>query len=218
MTGPATGKKYAQEVVMYWRLALIVVLALLTACTPQQSHSENSSASNQSTPENAVAPAATEPSYAAGSIDGQVLGAGEPIAKSTVTLYNATPDSPKQLAQTQTGDDGKFTMSFSAGSGILYLVAAGGEPAAAKIAGNNPAIVLISVLGAQPTSHAVVNELTTVASVWTMNQFISGTAIEGYPLGLHIAAGNVPNFVDLQTGGWGGAIQDSLNGPQTPTM
>ena len=37
-------------------------------------------------------------------------------------------------------------MSFGAGSGILYLVAAGGEPAAAKVAAN-PAIVLISVLG-----------------------------------------------------------------------
>jgi hypothetical protein len=33
-----------------------------------------------------------------------------------------------------------------------------------------------------------------------------------------IAAGNVPNFVDLQTGGWGSAIQDPLNSGQTPTM
>ena len=205
---------------MYWRLALALVLTLLTACTAQQSRSESSSASTQATPENAaaVAPAGAEPSYAAGSVDGQVLGAGEPIAKSTVTLWAAASDSPKQLAQTQTGDDGTFTLSFAGGNGILYLVAAGGEPAAAKIAGNNPAIVLISVLGAQPPAHAVVNELTTVASVWTMNQFLSGTAIEGYPLGLHIAAGNVPNFVDLRTGGWGSAIQDSLNGGQTPTM
>jgi hypothetical protein len=37
-------------------------------------------------------------------------------------------------------------------------------------------------------------------------------------LGLRIAAGNVPNFVDLQTGAWGGTIQDPLNGGQTPTM
>jgi hypothetical protein len=27
-----------------------------------------------------------------------------------------------------------------------------------------------------------------------------------------------PNFVDLQTGGYGGAIQDTLNGPQTTTL
>jgi hypothetical protein len=32
------------------------------------------------------------------------------------------------------------------------------------------------------------------------------------------AAGNVPNFVDLATGGWGEAIQGPLNSGQTPTM
>src|SRR5262249_1901982 len=37
-------------------------------------------------------------------------------------------------------------------------------------------------------------------------------------LGLHIAASNVPNFADLETGGYGGAIQDALNSSQTPTM
>jgi hypothetical protein len=46
-------------------------------------------------------------------------------------------------------------MSFDGGNGILYLVATGGEPAVAKIAGNNPAIVLISVLGAQPPPHVL---------------------------------------------------------------
>jgi hypothetical protein len=57
-----------------------------------------------------------------------------------------------------------------------------------------------------------------VASVWTHNQFIDGTAIKGHALGLRIAAGNVPSFVDLQTGGWGPTIQDPLNSGQTPTM
>jgi hypothetical protein len=37
-------------------------------------------------------------------------------------------------------------------------------------------------------------------------------------LALKIAAGNVPSFVDLRTGGWGTAIQDPLNSGQTPTM
>ena len=54
--------------------------------------------------------------------------------------------------------------------------------------------------------------------MWTCNQFIDGTAIKGNALGLKIAAGNVPSFVDLQTGGWGTTIQDSLNSSQTPTM
>jgi hypothetical protein len=60
--------------------------------------------------------------------------------------------------------------------------------------------------------------MTTVASVWTNNQFLDGTAIKGHALGLRIAAGNVRNFADLSTGGWGVAIQDSLNSGQTPTM
>ena len=48
------------------------------------------------------------PASAADSIEGQVLGAGAPIAKSTVTLWSASADAPKQLAQTQSGDDGRF--------------------------------------------------------------------------------------------------------------
>jgi hypothetical protein len=69
-----------------------------------------------------------------------------------------------------------------------------------------------------PPSNVTVNEFTTVASVWTHNQFLDGTAIKGHALGLRIAAGNVANFVDLQTGGWGSAIQDPLNSSQTTTM
>ena len=62
-----------------------------------------------------------------------------------------------------------------------------------------------------------INEFTTIASVWTHNQFIDG-ANQGHALGLRIAAGNVPNFVDLETGGYGVMIQDGLNSTQTPTM
>jgi hypothetical protein len=69
-----------------------------------------------------------------------------------------------------------------------------------------------------PPSTVVINEMTTVASVWTNAQFFDGTAIKGNLLGLRIAAGNVPNFVDLATGGYGSAIQDALNGGQSPTM
>jgi len=60
--------------------------------------------------------------------------------------------------------------------------------------------------------------MTTIASVWTNAQFFEGTGIRGYPLGLRIAASNVPNFVDLETGGYVATIQDGLNSTQTPTM
>ncbi|HTO72840.1 MAG TPA: hypothetical protein VMJ30_03425, partial [Gemmatimonadales bacterium] len=161
------------------------------------------------------------PASAADRLAGQVLGGGAPIAKSTVTLWAASAGDPKQLAQAQTNADGRFELSPSAAPGkdaILYLVAKGGQPAANKKSGDNPAIALLAVLGGNPPPEVVINELTTIASVWTNAQFLDGTALKGHALGLKIAAGNVPNFVDLATGGWGGTIQDPLNSSQTPTM
>jgi hypothetical protein len=175
---------------------------------------EQSLATTASAPVSAASPDA----FTGGSIDGRVLGGGAPIAKSRVTLYAATSGAPKQLAQTQTDESGRFSMSAGNGNGVLYLVATGGEPKIGQSRGDNRAIALMSVLGSTLVPHAVVNELTTIASVWTMNQFLHGTAIIGYPLGLRIGSRNVPNFVDLKSGGYGGAIQGPLNSGQTPTM
>ena len=52
----------------------------------------------------------------------------------------------------------------------------------------------------------------------TCAQFLKGEVLSGKPLGLRIAAGNVPNFVNLETGGYGDTIQNPLNSTQTPTM
>jgi hypothetical protein len=62
-----------------------------------------------------------------------------------------------------------------------------------------------------------INELTTVASVWTGAQFLSDAAFSGHALGLKIAARNVPNLVDLKTGGLDPVIQDPMNSTQTTT-
>ena len=53
------------------------------------------------------------------------------------------------------------------------------------------------MVGNQPPAKVVINEMTTVASVWTNAQFLDGAAIKGPALSLRIAAGNVPNYVDL---------------------
>jgi hypothetical protein len=158
------------------------------------------------------------PILAAGSIAGRVTGAGEPIAGSTVTLWAASAGEPKQLAQARTDADGRFTLNPAGSDASVYLVAKGGQPATDKASADNPAIGLLAVLGNKPPATVVINEMTTLASVWTHNQFIDGTAIKGQPLQLRIAAGNVPSFVALATGGWGGTIQDPLNSSQTPTM
>ena len=152
---------------------------------------------------------------------GQVLAAGGPVDGSVVTLWGASAGEPKQMAQARSTGDGRFelTVDEALGSGIsLYLIAKGGTALANKGSGDNPRIAFLSVLGSKPPERVVVNEMTTVASVWTHAQFLDGARLKGPALSLSIAAGNVPNFVDLATGGWGTTIQDSLNGGQTPTM
>ncbi len=160
-------------------------------------------------------------SAVAAPINGQVLGGGTPISGSTVTLWAASAGVPKSLARATTGADGSFALlapDASDAGASLYMTANGGRSAADKGTGPNDAIALMTVLGGRAPAKVTINELTTIASVWTHNQFIDGTAIKGLPLQLKITAGNVPSFVDLATGGWGTTIQDPLNSGQTPTM
>jgi len=161
------------------------------------------------------------PASAQEQLEGQVLAAGSPLAHATVTLFSASSGAPAQLSRTETSTDGRFTLRYSdphSDSTSLYVVAAGGEPSANKGSGNNPSAALLTVVGATRPAKVTINEMTTIASVWTHAQFLDGTAIRGTALGLRIAAGNVPNFVDLANGGYGIAIQDALNSGQTPTM
>jgi sugar lactone lactonase YvrE len=154
---------------------------------------------------------------AAARIDGQVQAGGSPVASSTITLWAAGAGDPKQLAQTKSTGDGRFQFTAEApGMDVsLYLIARGGQ---VKGKADNPGITLLTVLGSRPPAKVTINELTTVASVITHNQYVSGTVIKGSPLALAIAAGNVPNFVDLSTGDYGAIISDALNSAQTPTM
>ena len=163
----------------------------------------------------------TGPSEAAVRVEGQVQAGGGAVSGSTVSLWAASAGSPVRLAQVQTDAGGNFVLSVDqtpSGAPSFYLIANGGTAAISRAKGANGAIALLAVLGGTPPARVIVNEFTTIASVWTHAQFLSGTAIQGNMLGLRIAAGNVPNFVDITTGGWGEAIQGPLNSGQTPTM
>jgi hypothetical protein len=126
-----------------------------------------------------------------------------------------------RLAQTQTDTGGKFTVSVDQtpnGMPMLYLTASGGIPAANTAGGTGSGLDLLAVLGPTPPAKVVVNELTTVASAFTNARFIKSEAISGNPLGLKIAAGNVPNLVNPTTGTWGKVLLDPLNSTQTVTL
>jgi DNA-binding beta-propeller fold protein YncE len=154
-------------------------------------------------------------------LSGQALSGGAPVERATVTLWAATAGAPEELGRAATGADGRFTIEpvkAWQSDASLYLIAQGGKSSADKTGGDNDRIALMTVLGNTPPSSVVINELTTIASVWTHAQFLDGAAIKGHALGLRIAAGNVHNLVDLRTGGLGPVIQDPLNSSQTTTL
>ena len=160
------------------------------------------------------------PAAAAVRIEGQAQAGGGPLANSTVTLWAASAADPRQLVQTTTGSDGHFELlsqETPEADVSLYLVAKGGQ-ATQQGGHDNAAIALLTVLGNTPQAKVTINEMTTVASAWTNAQFLDGDAIKGNILGLRIAAGNVPNFVNLATGGYGGAIEERTRRPPWPTL
>ena len=123
----------------------------------------------------------TGAAFAADSIKGLVALGSAPIAKSTVTLWEASADAPRQLNQTKSGDDGRFEVRVEGArdGGALYLVAAGGVAEASKAGRDDPEIVLLSMLGSKPPEQVVVNELTTVASAFAAARFIGASPFQG---------------------------------------
>ena len=55
--------------------------------------------------------------FAPDSIKGLVVCGGAPIAKSTVTLWEASADAPNQLDQTKSSDDGRFEVRVKGAHG-----------------------------------------------------------------------------------------------------
>ena len=108
------------------------------------------------------------PTFAADHLSGQVLGGGNPIANSTVVLWSAGSEAPVKLAEAKTNNQGHFDIvakGARSADSILYLVATGGVPKSQT--GDNPAITLLAVLGNKPPAKVVINEFSTIASVWT---------------------------------------------------
>src|SRR5208337_2160851 len=85
---------------------------------------------------------ACSPVTAAVRIEGKVQAGGSPVESSTVTLWAASAGEPKQLAQTKTGNDGRFELGTveAIDDVVLYLIAKGGQAAINKGSGDNPAL------------------------------------------------------------------------------
>jgi hypothetical protein len=140
---------------------------------------------------------------------------GSPISGAVITLYQAGANGygtgAAQLAQTTSGTDGSFsfptvTCQTTGLSQQIYLVAAGGTISGQTSA--NPAIALVAGIGScfNYAHSVVINEASTVAAVWALNQFMDSS---GANVGTSSTNQNglsnaqtvlTANFIDLSTG------------------
>ncbi len=120
-----------------------------------------------------------------------------------------------QLAAASSDSNGNFKLPLScpSSSSQLYMVATGGEVHTNSCTGapaaSNSALALMAALGTCGSLPAVVkiDEATTVASVWALNQFMNSTGQDvgtsaTNPTGLKnaVAAVSSKNLVDVTTG------------------
>ncbi len=151
-------------------------------------------------------------------LQGYVRGGQQPVSGASIALYAAGSIGPGAGATNLLAPNIVTTDAFGA-FGItgeyvcptattqVYLVARGGNPGLAA-GGNNPALVMMAALGncgdLSPSTNIAMNEVTTVASVWTLAQFMGAGGVIGSTAtnatGLQNAFAVAKNLVDTSTG------------------
>jgi len=167
-------------------------------------------------------------------LSGHVLAGSTPVAGAAVSLYaagtggygsaatlvNINPSSTTSTTSVTTGNDGSFTIpagyTCSSQSSLMYLVATGGNPGlTGSSTPNNGQLAMMTALGPcgglSSTASIVIDEVTTVASVWALAPFMpSGGTNGAYAYvgstksnstnGLANAFAAVNNLVNITTG------------------
>ena len=165
----------------------------------------------------AISGTAPSPSVAGQQFSGQIMGGGQPIANATLQLYAPSTNgygaaSAPLFNRSVTSDsNGRFNFSGAyscpSSSTPVYLTITGGNPGLSS-GTNNAALGLMGLLGycgdLTPSSFFVVNELTTVAAVWSLSPFMLDYAHIGTSVanvgGLNNAFATAQMLVDIHTG------------------
>jgi hypothetical protein len=148
---------------------------------------------------------------------GQVMGGGQPIANATLQLYSPSTSgygaaSAALFNRTVTSDaNGRFNFTGAytcpSSSTPVYLTITGGNPGLSA-GTNNSALGLMGLLGycgdLTSSSFFVINELTTVAAVWSLSPFMLDYAHIGTSSanaqGLANAFATAQSLVNIHTG------------------
>jgi|SRR6185312_14721997 len=150
-------------------------------------------------------------------ISGHLVGGNQPVTGSTVQLYDAgntgygSQATPLLSPAVTSGAGGLFSITglyhCTASTDQVYLVATGGNPGLSGNV-NNPQLGLMIALGPcgdlPGVANVVVNEVTTVAAVWSLAPFMTsfdhvGTS-SGNAVGLVNAFGMANNLANIVSG------------------
>jgi phospholipase C len=200
-----------------WQVGLLSGTLILAGCSA-------------SSPFHAASTAGATTDKASFPVQGRVHGGQFPVTGSTVQLYAAGAGSYGAGAQALltlpviTDANGNFNIPAGAytcpsASTETYIVSTGGDPG---LGSDNPAISLMAALGPCGSlgsiPYVVINEATTVASVWALAPFMNyGAEVGTIPtntLGLTTAFSNVNNLVDITQGSAPGPV--TLSGVTIP--
>ena len=137
-------------------------------------------------------------------------GSPTPLANVKVTLFEATSAQPSALEQATTNASGGFAIPYRKGgssASIFYLAADVGA-----------GVEFVAVLGPNLPVFATINELTTVASSYSMAQFYRTGVIAGNGFGLQIAAGMNDNIAAVATGNSSPVLLSSPNADESNSL
>ncbi|MEM0965564.1 MAG: hypothetical protein AAGJ81_05390 [Verrucomicrobiota bacterium] len=147
----------------------------------------------------------------ASTLDGtlDVAGPNRFVRDVEVTLFEASEFTPIALATTTTDSSGQFQFDIGkdTSNSIFFLSAT-----------LRPGLRMLAILGEELPATAVINELTTVASAYTMAQFYRTGQIAGNPFRLQIASQMYGNIVNPVSGGISDVLLNPPNSDQTNSL
>lgn len=174
-------------------------------------------------PGSALAGAASPAPPAPSPLQGTVKAEGQPVSGAAVTLMAAGRGSDTTLGTATTSATGTFSISYTGVPGTTQLLvsATGGTAAGHDVGSARQLVAALGSASALPAS-VVVNELTTVAAVYALHQFLSfgaaGLSVTGPAPGLPNAMATAGNLADPASGKVSGVVANPPNGNASSTL
>lgn len=174
-------------------------------------------------PASVVAASVPASAPASSSLTGTVRAEGQPVSGAAVTLVAAGSSTDTTLGTATTGSQGTFSISYPAvpGTSQLLVWASGGTADGHDVGGARQLAAALGSASNAPGS-VVVNELTTVAAVYALHQFLSfttqGVDVVGPVPGLPNAMATAGNLADPASGKVSGVIANPPNGNASATL